>query len=79
MAREGNAWNTLARIASAVPAMPTAAPWPTITTNGARDEIYITDPVARQLVVLNSQASAITARRDLGYVPSNALWVGISR
>lgn len=79
MARSGNAWNTAARIASAIPVMPTAAPWPTITANGARDEIYITDPVARQLAVLDSRTSAITARRDLGYVPSNALWVGISR
>lgn len=79
MAREGNTWNTVTRIASAVPSMPTAAPWPTITANGARDEIYITDPVARQLIVLNTQTSAIVARRDLGYVPSNALWMGIGR
>lgn len=79
MARTGNTWNTTAAIASAVPNMPAAAPWPTITANGARDEIYITDPAARQLLVLNSQTSAVTARRDLGYVPSNALWVGISR
>ncbi len=79
MAREGNAWNTVTRIASAVPSMPTAAPWPTITANGARDEIYITDPVARQLIVLNTQTSTVVARRDLGYVPSNALWMGISR
>ncbi|MEC4720079.1 hypothetical protein RY831_13025 [Noviherbaspirillum sp. CPCC 100848] len=79
MTRTGNTWNTSATIASAVPAMPAAAPWPTITANGARDEIYITDPAARQLVVLNTQTSTITARRDLGYAPSNALWVGISR
>jgi hypothetical protein len=79
MAREGNAWTTVTRIASAIPSMPTAAPWPTITTNGARDEVYVTDPVARQLVVLNSQTSTVVARRDLGYVPSNALWMGINR
>ncbi|WP_151637125.1 hypothetical protein [Noviherbaspirillum aerium] len=73
MARTGTTWNTAATIAAAVPAMPTAAPWPTITANGARDEIYITDPVARQLLVLDSQTAATNARRDLGYVPSNAL------
>lgn len=79
MARTGNTWTTAATIASAVPAMPTAAPWPAIAANGARDEIYITDPVARQLIVLDTRTSAVTARRDLGYAPSNALWVGIPR
>lgn len=77
--RQGTAWNTVARIPAAIPAMPAEAPWPTITTNGARDEIYVTDPVARQLVVINSQTSAIVARQNLGYVPSYALWMGIAR
>lgn len=79
LAWSGSAWNTVTKIASAVPVMPAAAPWPVITTNGAKDEVYMTDPVARQLVVINTQTSAITARRDLGYVPSNALWIGINR
>jgi hypothetical protein len=59
--------------------MPTAAPWPVITANGARDEVYITDPANQKLVVLNSSTNAIAARRDLGYTPSNAVWLGIKR
>lgn len=77
--RQGNAWVNTARISGAVPAMPTAAPWPVITANGARDEVYITDPTAKQLVVLNSSTNAVVARRDLGYTPSNAVWLGIKR
>jgi hypothetical protein len=77
--RQGNAWVNAARISGAVPVMPTAAPWPVITANGARDEVYITDPAGQKLVVLNSSTNAITARRDLGYVPSNAVWLGIKR
>ena len=77
--RQGNAWVNAIRISGAVPSMPTAAPWPVITANGARDEVYITDPTAKQLVVLNSNTNAIAARRDLGYTPSNAVWLGIKR
>ena len=79
LVRQDGGWVTSTRIPGAIPAMPMAAPWPVITTNGARDEIYITDPVAQQLVVVNTQNSSIITRRDLGYVPSNALWIGISR
>ncbi|MFN9749375.1 MAG: hypothetical protein ACK53K_06775 [Burkholderiales bacterium] len=77
--RQGNAWVNAARITGAVPVMPTAAPWPVITANGARDEVYITDPANQKLVVLNSSTNAIAARRDLGYTPSNAVWLGIKR
>jgi hypothetical protein len=77
--RQGNAWVNAARISGAVPVMPTAAPWPVITANGARDEVYVTDPAGQKLVVLNSSTNAISARRDLGYVPSNAVWLGIKR
>jgi hypothetical protein len=77
--RQGGAWTNLSRVAGVVPAMPSAAPWPAIATNGARDELYITDPVARQLVVVNSSTGAVLARRDLGYVPSGLAWLGITR
>lgn len=77
--RQGNAWVNAARISGAVPVMPTAAPFPVITSNGARDEVYITDPAGQKLVVLNSSTNAITARRDLGYTPTNAVWLGIKR
>lgn len=77
--RQGGAWAPLARITGAIPTMPSAAPFPVITANGAKDELYITDPVARQLVVVNSLTGAMLTRRDLGYTPSNAVWVGITR
>ncbi len=77
--RQSSGWVNVARIDGAVPVMPTAAPWPVITANGARDEVYITDPAARKLVVLNSSTNAIAARHDLGYTPSNAVWLGIKR
>lgn len=77
--RQGSNWVALARTAGAIPAMPTAAPFPAITANGAMDELYITDPVAKQLVVVNSLTGAVLARRDLGFTPSNATWVGITR
>lgn len=59
--------------------MPTAAPFPAIVASGAKDEVYITDPVARQLVVINSTTGAVLARRDLGYTPSALAWLGITR
>lgn len=75
----GGAWTTLARVTGVVPVMPGAAPWPAFAANGARDEVYFTDPVARQLVVVDSTTGAVTARRDLGFVPSGLAWLGITR
>ncbi len=77
--RQGTGWANLARVAGAIPTMPTAAPWPAIAANGARDEVYITDPVARQLVVVNSTTGAVVTRRDLGYAPAGLAWLGITR
>ncbi len=77
--RQAATWTPLARAAGVIPAMPTAAPFPTITANGAKDELYITDPLARQLVVVSSLTGSVLARRDLGFTPSNAVWVGITR
>jgi hypothetical protein len=76
---QAGTWAPLARTTGLIPAMPTAAPFPVITANGAKDELYITDPVARQLVVVNSLTGAVLARRDLGFTPSNAVWLGIAR
>ncbi len=77
--RQGAGWANLARVSGAIPTMPTAAPWPAFAANGARDEVYLTDPVARQLVVINSSTGAVVARRDLGYTPSGVAWLGIRR
>jgi hypothetical protein len=50
-----------------------------MVANGARDELYVTDPLARQLVVIDTVSFAVKARRDLGHVPSLLAWVGIAR
>jgi hypothetical protein len=77
--RQGTTWSNTTRIAGLIPSMPTAAPWPAISANGAKDEIYFTDPVARQLVHFNTATASVSVRRDLSFVPATALWVGISR
>lgn len=77
--RQAGAWTPLARVTGVVPGMPTAAPWPALVANGARDEVYLTDPVARQLVVVNSLTGAVTARRSLDYTPGAVAWLGITR
>lgn len=77
--RQGNAWVAVARVPGVVPSMPGAAPWPAFTANGARDEVYLSDPVARQLVVINATTGAVIARRELGFVPAGLAWVGITR
>jgi len=77
--RQGSTWSNVAQIAGLIPSMPTATPWPSISANGAKDEIYITDPVARQLVHINTTTASVTSRRDLSFVPAAALWTGISR
>jgi hypothetical protein len=77
--RSGSAWTNLTRVSGAIPRMPAAAPWPAFAANGAKDEVYLSDPEARQLVVIDSQTGAIKARRDLGFVPSLITWTGITR
>lgn len=77
--RGASGWSTTKTLAGAVPAMPAAAPFPAFAANGARDEIYLTDPQARQLVVVDSSALAVKQRRALDFKPSYAAWVGIAR
>jgi hypothetical protein len=77
--RQGAGWITAAQIPAVVPVMPSAAPWPVIVANGAKDQIYITDPVAQKMVVVSADTGAIVERQNLGYVPSGAAWLGITR
>lgn len=77
--RQGNAWTTMTRTTGVIPTMPSAAPWPALLANGAKDEIYLTDPVTRQLVVVNATTGAVQTRHSLGYAPGLATWMGITR
>lgn len=75
----GSGWTTAARLPGTVPAMPAAAPWPAFAANGARDQVYLTDPVARQLIVLAAATGAVSERRNLSFAPRTLAWVGITR
>ena len=77
--RDGSTWAAGPVVNNVVPVMPAAAPWPTIVANGAKDVLYITDPVARQLVTVNSQTGAVVSRTALGFMPSSITWVGIGK
>jgi hypothetical protein len=72
-------WATRATLVAAIPAMPSAAPFPAIVANGARDEVYVSDPVGKQLVVVDTVTMQVKQRVALGYSPSYLAWVGITR
>ncbi|HEY0819157.1 MAG TPA: hypothetical protein VGD46_10290 [Rhizobacter sp.] len=76
---QAGTWQPLARVIGVVPAMPAAAPWPAFAANGARDEVYLADPVAGQLVVIDSVDGTVRSRRALGFTPSAVTWLGITR
>ncbi|MFG6446626.1 hypothetical protein ACG0Z6_00065 [Roseateles sp. BYS180W] len=77
--RQGSGWATLKRWSGVIPAMPSSAPWPALAANGAADELYLSDPVAKQLLVLNSKTGEVVTRHPLTFVPSAMAWLGIKR
>lgn len=72
-------WTTRTTIAAAVPSMPTAAPFPALAANGARDEVYLSDPTGQQVLVVDTAQPAIKQRVALGFTPSYLAWLGIAR
>ena len=72
-------WTTRATLAGAVPSMPAAAPFPAFAANGARDEVYLSDPTAQQLLVVDTAQPQIRQRVALGFTPSYLAWLGIAR
>ena len=77
--RNGSTWSTQARIAGAIPTMPAAAPWPALAASGARDALYLTDPVTRQLLTLDANSGATLTTVALDYTPGGLTWLGIAR
>ena len=69
-------WTTRSTIAGAMPA---AAPFPAFAANGARDEVYLSDPMARQLLVVDAAQPQVKQRVALGFTPSYLAWLGIAR
>ena len=76
--RGAGGWTLRRSLPLALPAMPAAAPFPAFTANGAKDEVYLTDPVARQVVAVNTAQLSIR-RVQLDFKPSYVAWVGINR
>lgn len=76
---QNGAWVSGVIVAGVVPAMPTAAPWPAIAVNQAKDELYVTDPLGKQVITVNSLTGAVLGRANLGFVPSSITWTGIAR
>ncbi len=72
-------WTTRATLSAAVPAMPAAAPFPAFAANGARDEVYLTDPSGQQLLVVDAAQLQVKQRVALGFTPSTLAWLGIAR
>lgn len=79
LARGAGRWATTASIAGAIPSMPTAAPFPAFATNEARDEVYLSDPTARQIVVINSATQTVARRAAVDFRPTYLAWLGIVR
>jgi hypothetical protein len=77
--RQGSTWVDGPLVPGLVPSMPTAAPWPAIVANGAKDEFYVTDPQAMQLITVHSQTGVVLNRVPLGFAPSTLAWTGITR
>lgn len=72
-------WVTAPPVTGVIGTMPTAAPFPALASSAAVNEVYLTDPVARELVTLDSTTLAVKSRRSLGFVPAHATWLGIAR
>lgn len=74
-----NGWVVKKSIAGAIAAMPTAAPFPALVANEARDEVYLSDPGARQLVAINTTTLEVARRTALDFRPTAMAWRGIVR
>jgi len=76
--RGSTGWTLRKSLPLALPSMPAAAPFPAFAANGARDEVYLSDPVARQLVTVGT-AQLDLKRTTLDYKPAFIAWLGIAR
>lgn len=77
--RTATAWVTRTAITRAIAAMPAAAPFPAFAANEAIDEVYLSDPLARQVLAVDSAKLQVARRLDLGFRPAYLAWVGIQR
>lgn len=67
-------------IRSAIPtvsSMPAAAPFPAMAASGADDKVYVTDPAARSIAVVDLERLQIAERLPLDFSPTGITWLGI--
>ncbi|MFN4119449.1 hypothetical protein [Acidovorax sp.] len=64
--------------AAVVAQMPTAAPFPSLVASLSRDELYVSDPTARQVAVVDVPGATVRKRMDMGFAPTGLAWLGIA-
>lgn len=77
--RSATGWAAAGRVERVIATMPSAAPYPVLVANGARDEVYLSDPVAQQVIVLDSNTLQVKQRLAVGLKPATMTWMGITR
>lgn len=72
-------WRLKKRLDGVIPNMPTAAPFPAFAVNGAKDELYVSDPTGRAIVTIDTAALEVRSRSALDFAPLTIAWTGITR
>lgn len=78
IANSAQAFAPRARLAGAIASMPAAAPFPAIAASLARDEMFISDPVARQVAVVDVPSATVRNRLNMGFAATGLAWLGIT-
>lgn len=79
LASPAQAFATRAKLAGAVPQMPAAAPFPALAASLSRDELFVSDPVAGQVAVVNVPAGIVRTRLNVGFTATGIAWLGIAK
>lgn len=64
--------------AKAIAQMPTSAPYPWTVSSNARDELFVSDPQGKQVVVLDGSSPSVKRRIALDFAPADVAWMGIA-
>lgn len=49
-----------------------------LAISASDDQVYITNPITRQLITVDLHDAAVVAEKQLAYVPGKVVWVGIA-
>ena len=72
----GNGW-ALRGTLPVVATMPTAAPFPAIAASRAEETAFVSDPVARDIAVIDLGTATLAERLTLDFSPAGMVWLGI--